>query len=622
MKKLLISLIAFTTLIPITQAFTDVPRSAWYYPYVTELEEMGVIDSTDTFRPNDALKRNEFMKMIIIAIGGFEGYTRPAVASFTDVSRDNWAFDYIEAAFTHGIVSGYADSAGNPTGQFGPGDTLTRAQATKILVNAFKIPTDLEPASPFSDVRPSVWYHDFVLTAYNQSILDGYLDGTFGPNDPVTRSQAAKLIITALDPKERVGGDEGGGEPIPDEPGSTVPPTSPVEDPQEPEEPVVQEPEIEFTDTTFGDAIVPAGTEGKFVGKYRFYGRYEDFNINTLTIVNDVTGDKMGDQVEDTFAVKKIYIRYPNIDEQMVVKESSMSAGKASFAGLDFYVPKRGESFLEVYADISPMSAVGDQLSGETIRLGLQNTANSLSTFESVGLITSDTSSYNNTLLTKEQLYDNEPATFVIRKSKPVFALVEIPEILALGSDRELIRFTVTADDNGSVGFGRLVFEVNLDSDLELNEFSFLKNGSQFETDEIGIYGNSINLMASGGTPISGNHKVIVSFDQEEIVGAGNAVTYSLRAKINGDADGAYVSTRLSDDDQINPLTPMTDYLVGGIFANTDDFLKSADNNKNIIWSDRSADFHEYSVSGGGSEDFTNGYLIPLSGLGSHTLND
>ena len=90
------------------------------------------------------------------------------------LAQRSWYYDYVEAAVQLGIVSGYTDAAGNLTGMFGPGDTTNRAAATKILVNAFAVPTTLTPAAPFSDVPESAWFYDYVTTAYNQSILDGY----------------------------------------------------------------------------------------------------------------------------------------------------------------------------------------------------------------------------------------------------------------------------------------------------------------------------------------------------------------------------------------------------------------------------------------------------------------
>ena len=182
------------------QTFTDVATDAWYYDYVEQLVNDGVVDAGNSFRPNDALNRAELVKMAVTAVDGLADYEAPASPTFDDVATDAWYYDYVEAAVQLGIVSGYTDASGNLTGKFGPGDTVNRAAATKILVNAFAVPTTLTPAAPFGDVSSSAWYYDYVTTAYNQSILDGYANGNFGPSDPVTRAQVAKLIVNSQNP--------------------------------------------------------------------------------------------------------------------------------------------------------------------------------------------------------------------------------------------------------------------------------------------------------------------------------------------------------------------------------------------------------------------------------------
>ena len=204
--------------VALAQTFKDVPTDAWYYDYVEQLVDDGVVDAGNAFRPNDSLNRAELVKIVITAIDGLADYEAPATPTFDDVPTNAWYYDYVEAAVQLGIVEGYKNAQGNLTGKFGPSDIVNRAAATKILVNAFSVPTTLSPASKFSDVKSGAWFYDFVVTAYNQSILDGYANGKFGPSDPVTRAQVAKLVVNAQNPTERVAGEgEGEGE------GSTIP---------------------------------------------------------------------------------------------------------------------------------------------------------------------------------------------------------------------------------------------------------------------------------------------------------------------------------------------------------------------------------------------------------------
>ena len=183
--------------------FDDVPSNAWYYDYAYKLADDGVFDKTKNFLPDEKLNRGEVIKLIVLATNGMKDYESPGVPTFADVAEDSPYYDYIEAAIQKNIVSGYTDADGNLTGYFGPEDSVNRAEATKILVKAFNIPETLSGSSDFPDVRKSDWFYNFVLTAYSQSILDGYDDGNFGPADPITRAQMAKMIVNAESPKLR-----------------------------------------------------------------------------------------------------------------------------------------------------------------------------------------------------------------------------------------------------------------------------------------------------------------------------------------------------------------------------------------------------------------------------------
>ncbi len=173
--------------------FGDVVPEDWYFTAVEELAVDGVFDANDQFRPHDLVNRAELVKIAVLAIDGMRYFDAPETPTFKDVSPDAWYYDYVEAAVSFGIIHGYTDVHGNPTGFFGPGDNVTRAQAAKILVEAFAYPTRLEPPSPFTDVIRQNWFYEYVTTAYNHQILSGYGNGYYGPYDSVTRAQMAKM---------------------------------------------------------------------------------------------------------------------------------------------------------------------------------------------------------------------------------------------------------------------------------------------------------------------------------------------------------------------------------------------------------------------------------------------
>lgn len=143
------------------------------------------------------INRAELVKAVITAIDGLADYEAPATPTFDDVPVDAWFYDYVEAAVQLGIMSGYTDASGNLTGMFGPGDSVNRAAMIKVVVNAFAVPTTLSPASPFSDVLPSAWFHDYVLTAYNQGLFAPSQDGLFHPGDTATSCFLNEVIWQA-----------------------------------------------------------------------------------------------------------------------------------------------------------------------------------------------------------------------------------------------------------------------------------------------------------------------------------------------------------------------------------------------------------------------------------------
>jgi hypothetical protein len=199
--SILIGICLFPSLsLALTQTFNDVTENDWYYDYVEFLVDEGAVDKGENFRPNDNLNRVELVKMVIVMINGLSDYATPTAPTFDDVPANTWFHDYVEAAVQLGIVSGYTDVSGNLTGNFGPSDTVNRAQAAKIIVEAFAMPITLSPPSIFPDVLPGIWFYNYVITAYNLSVLDGYGDGNFGPADPVTRAQIAKMITNAANP--------------------------------------------------------------------------------------------------------------------------------------------------------------------------------------------------------------------------------------------------------------------------------------------------------------------------------------------------------------------------------------------------------------------------------------
>lgn len=178
--------------------FNDVPADAWFSSYVNDLATAGVIDSTKTsYRPGDLVNRAEMAKFAF-QVSGLTLETATA-APFKDVPMGEWYTDYVYTLSKNGIVSG-DKKEGVPTGYFRPQDSLNRAEATKMLINAAAVAEDLSGAPHFPDVVSSDWFYNFVETAFNAGVVSGYPDGNFRPGNTINRAEAAKMVYLSMNP--------------------------------------------------------------------------------------------------------------------------------------------------------------------------------------------------------------------------------------------------------------------------------------------------------------------------------------------------------------------------------------------------------------------------------------
>ncbi|RWZ51340.1 S-layer homology domain-containing protein [Halobacillus fulvus] len=88
---------------------------------------------------------------------------------------------------------------GYPDGRFGPNDPLTRNQAVKMLV--YDLYPNVEPTSNpgFPDVSTSNFYYEMIAVGFEKGLINGYPDGTFRGKDQITRAEAAHMLDNAYD---------------------------------------------------------------------------------------------------------------------------------------------------------------------------------------------------------------------------------------------------------------------------------------------------------------------------------------------------------------------------------------------------------------------------------------
>lgn len=109
--------------------------------------------------------------------------------SFVDVMPGDWYNNAVSTLTNAGILNGYGD------GSFRPGNPITRAELVKIAMSFYGVTGS--SGSAFSDVSEH-WAADFINAAAEMGFVSGYGDGTFHPDQLVTRAEAMKIINRTL----------------------------------------------------------------------------------------------------------------------------------------------------------------------------------------------------------------------------------------------------------------------------------------------------------------------------------------------------------------------------------------------------------------------------------------
>jgi hypothetical protein len=156
-----------------------------------------------TFAPNDNISRAELLK---IALRSFEFAIAEEIAEnpLPDVEADAWYAPYVKAAFEQGIIYGF-DSG------LDPNSPASRGMAATILVKAAGFEGvesnffDNYSSNPnwtyahFPDVMMDAYHAPFIAYLYDIGVIHGYEDGNFGPGNPVTRAEIAKIVVNILE---------------------------------------------------------------------------------------------------------------------------------------------------------------------------------------------------------------------------------------------------------------------------------------------------------------------------------------------------------------------------------------------------------------------------------------
>lgn len=152
--------------------FSDVAQDQWYYDYVNDLVNRGIINGYEdsTFRPNNDVTTGEALKMILLA----SGFAEP------EPVESHWARGYLDLALEFGILD-----SGDITDLDIP---ISRELMAKITANSLVL-EPLYDTSAFTDTDSL-----YATILSDHGLSEGYEDGTFRPEKSLTRAELSTIV--------------------------------------------------------------------------------------------------------------------------------------------------------------------------------------------------------------------------------------------------------------------------------------------------------------------------------------------------------------------------------------------------------------------------------------------
>lgn len=181
----------------------DVPRQSWYAPYIRSIAEIGLVSGyrdlegrpTGEFGPQNNVTIAEMAKVAVIA-AGIDQTSCPQPQNLT--ASGTWAATFIGCSESKGW-SLYGD------GLVDVNRKATRLEVVSTIMQAFGVEGVQAQEDIFTDVTPAMLFASYVARAKQDGVVSGYTDeagnptGLFGPDDPVTRAEFAKIVTVSLE---------------------------------------------------------------------------------------------------------------------------------------------------------------------------------------------------------------------------------------------------------------------------------------------------------------------------------------------------------------------------------------------------------------------------------------
>lgn len=175
-----------------TDPFNDLEDVGWAKDSILNLYNKGIVSGKGykTFAPNDDVKREEFVSMLVKMLG----LEATGGVDFADVAKEAWYKAAVDAAFENGIISGISETS------FGSGMPVTRedcAVICKKVLERYGAELSAQNTQVFADDEYIAEYaKEAVYQMRNAGVISGVGNNSFSPKSPCSRAMAAKIIDT------------------------------------------------------------------------------------------------------------------------------------------------------------------------------------------------------------------------------------------------------------------------------------------------------------------------------------------------------------------------------------------------------------------------------------------
>ncbi len=215
-KRILATFLSAVTLIScsaLAADYSDVNQSAWYASYVNKISELNAFSGYEdlgTFRPDNQITQEEFIKTVVCLIcGELNESNAPTVKNTWNSKWSSWAVPYLDKAFELGLITEQDTMfklVGIPCNRGEMAKVITRAVEYLKEDSVADTSTYITKLKDYSRMKEE--YKPYVLQAYAKGILSGYDDGTFRDDGLLTRAEASSVLVRLIDKNERINSDE------------------------------------------------------------------------------------------------------------------------------------------------------------------------------------------------------------------------------------------------------------------------------------------------------------------------------------------------------------------------------------------------------------------------------